>query len=411
LQIPMAYLIGKRLNGERLGLIFAGLVAASPMLIEFSLELRMYSLVALLALLQVWSFMLVLERNSLARWSLFALIALIGVYTHLHYWLFLIGYVLAFIRERRTLPMWQGMLTLGLIVALYVPNIPNLAVFAQVRGGYYTVHLPSALPKLLAAVTVGYNYLELGELGAGRPVTWMDILENLPLVLLALLPALVVFSALLRLHLRRPWPWVLSLVHERFTVPAVLALLATAVTRQYWLQPKYIIFVAPFALLLLAVGYLEIQRTWLRRATALFTAAVWVIALLHYWNPQEYGRREDWRSAAHLLRESMTPRSALVVVTGGYGLLTYYWPAAPSRWQMVYVPNMRSPSAHFVYSLQERLKGRSDVYYLWYDIQQNALDPRDVLLHSLDHIGTRLGVYHFNPRFKLYHWRLPQPRG
>jgi uncharacterized membrane protein len=58
LQIPVAYVVGKRLGGEKLARVLTILIAASPILIEFSQELRMYSLVTLIALVQVWLLLL-----------------------------------------------------------------------------------------------------------------------------------------------------------------------------------------------------------------------------------------------------------------------------------------------------------------------------------------------------------------
>jgi uncharacterized membrane protein len=68
-QIPLAFLVGKKLRDESLGLLLAVLVAASPMLIEFSQELRMYSMVAAIALVQAYVLLLMLEKFSWTRWA------------------------------------------------------------------------------------------------------------------------------------------------------------------------------------------------------------------------------------------------------------------------------------------------------------------------------------------------------
>lgn len=191
----------------------------------------------------------------------------------------------------------------------------------------------------------------------------------------------------------------------------LLALVASAVTHQYWLQPKYVIFSAPFALWFLAFGFQALPGRLIPALTAVLGAVVVAISLAHFWNPADYGRRENWREVSHYLRDHITPGSVVIVVPGTYWLMDYYWPAAPAYRVPVYVPDIERPAVSFVQRLRSRIQGKSDVYYLWWDIRQNIVDPRDVLLHSLDYMGVRADTQHLNPRFKLYHWSLNRPQG
>ena len=179
-------------------------------------------------------------------------------------------------------------------------------------------------------------------------------------------------------------------------------------THQYWLQPKYIIFVAPFALLFIALAWESMTRRWLRVVTLTAGLIVLLFALLHYWNPEQYGRREDWRGLSTELRRDMTPASALLVVPGGYGMIGYYWPEGTKRYDVVTVKPLSEVTPGFIESLRERLRGKSDVYYVRFDTQQNLEDPADVLPQALNCLGARRTVTQYNPRLRLYHWDLPQ---
>jgi len=405
-QIPVAYFLGARLGGERLARVFAVLVAASPMLIEFSQELRMYSLVGLLALLQALAYLRMTERPTLWRWLMFIVIALLGVYTHLHYWLFLAGFGLAFFIERQDNPLLKGWGALAGVVLLYLPNIPNIRRFAEVRGGDYVVHLPSALPKLIAAFTLGFNYIEFGGSAQGRPVGAGDVLYNLPVMLLAAIPALIIVWFLIRLHLRKTMSRTVTLSHCWFTIPILLAFAACVVTKQYWLQPKYVIFSAPFALLFIAEAYLAISPVMLRRVTAAFGIAVCIIALLHFWTPTRYGRREDWRGAAHTLMERLHTDTPLLLLPGNYGLLGYYSSEVAHLGQIVNVNRIAQDPA----SLTEMYHG-SQIYFLWNDVRRLETDPDDIVLRALEQqLGAPSDVTQFNPRMKLYHWTTHSPR-
>jgi uncharacterized membrane protein len=408
LQIPVAFRIGDLLGGRRLATAFGVLIAAAPMLIEFSQELRMYSLVALIAMLQVWALLVLLEKQTWWRWGVFVLVALAGIYTHLHYWLFLGGVCLSLLRERKTLPLGRSIAAMAVVVLLYVPNIPNLQTFVAVRSNEYSaVHLPSAIPKLVAAVTVGFNYFALAQSAAGRPVGLADLSRNMLLVLLAALPAALLFWSYLRLPWHEKTSRSLALCYELFAVPVLLALIATVVMKQYWLQPKYIIFVAPWALLFIALAYLAVPHTLLRRGAAALGAGVLLVALLHYWNPQAYGRRENWRAACAMLRTATGPRTALVLLPEGYPLLKYYWPKAGTRMQLISVPPQSAPDSALLQTVRDSLAGKESVIYLRWDVVQNGADPHDVLLKTLDRIGTRTETTQFNPRLIAYRWRLP----
>ncbi|MDD5088145.1 MAG: glycosyltransferase family 39 protein [bacterium] len=407
LQIPVAYSVGRRLGDERLARVFAVLIACSPMLIEFSQELRMYSLVALLALLQLWAALRALERPTMLRWIAFVAVAAAGVYTHFHYWIFLAGFVPAFIRERKTVPAWQGLAALAATALLYLPNLPHLVRFLAVRGGEYAVHIPSAIPKLLTAFTLGFNYFVLGEQGVGRAVGMGDLARNLPLALLAGAAAVLVLVPLIRIHAREWRDRALHWAHELFTLPAALALIAMLLTHKYWLQPKYLIFSVPFALLFVALAFRSLERVWLRRAVTAMGAAILLVALLHVWDSAHYGRREDWRGLTAYLQKQYEPSSALFALPGNYGLLAYYWPECRSLLQLADVPEGNQYSEDEINRLQARLTTKQRVFYIRWDTVQNLSDPHDALPHALNDIAVAPArITAFNPRFALYEWRL-----
>lgn len=401
LQIPLAYLVGRKLRDEQLGLLLAVLVAASPMLIEFSQELRMYSLVAAIALAQAYVLLLMLDKFTWWRWTTFVLIAVAGVYTHLLYWLFLMGVALTFLRMRNQVSIFKSWGALAATVLLYLPNVPNLMKFQESRGGEYHMHFVSAIPKLLAAFTVGFNYFDLGEQGAGRAVGTGDLISNLPLAVLALAAASVIIWKLVWLHGRTEERRLLWFGHELFTVPILLATIASAITGKYFLQPKYLIFSLPFALLFLALAFDDIRNAHGRKTVAVLGAVIAVIALLHYWKPEIHGRKEDWRTAAEVLSTSVSDSTALVLLPGHYRLLSYYAPGIEKHWEQL---DVQSNSAATSERLAELARSRREIYYLRHDVVQNLRDPDDELVSELNKSGKTLSVTQLNPRFKIYRW-------
>src|SRR5205807_3463374 len=79
---PAAFLALRRFGGSRAALAATALVAASPMLVWYSLDARAYSLLVLLSLISIWATSLVLERPTPRRFLGWALAAAAVVWTH-----------------------------------------------------------------------------------------------------------------------------------------------------------------------------------------------------------------------------------------------------------------------------------------------------------------------------------------
>jgi mannosyltransferase len=179
--VPVAYGAAHELAGQRAGLIAAALVAVNPQLIFYSQEARAYSLLALLATLSFWAF-LVARRDTgnrgLALWALASAAALL---TH---------YFAAFvvIPEALLLLLWRR------------PRLPAAAAAAAVAA------VGAALVPLAVSQSDGrtdwISDFSLGERLRGAVKMSLtgeyDPTSNLQLTLLALVLAAGVFAGLRR---------------------------------------------------------------------------------------------------------------------------------------------------------------------------------------------------------------------
>ncbi len=427
LQIPVGYKLAERLAGARAGLVFAALLALDPMLIEFSQELRMYSLVPLVALLQAWAFVEVVartaeERPVLGAWVGFVLAGVVGVYTHFHYWFLIAGFGFAMLRRRRELDLKQSIWALAAMVVLYLPNLPNLMRFQREAGGaphLLATDLPSALPKLLVACTVGFNYFVLPDLGLERAVRLSSLAPNIALAILVGVPTVLVCWQLFKLCMtRRPGP-IFWLGFELFAVPSLVSFCAVVATHKNFVHPKYMVFSAPFVPLLLSAGYLAAKQRSTKLALAVTSVCVFAVAILHFNEPEKYGRREDWRGAAAYLRAAMgsdsvllrlsSPGSAQPVPSGGppRSLWEYYAGDLGSRAESVVLPRPDATPEDLAPVVERLTRNKHDVYYLWSEIGRNFDDPNDVVLAGAREVLINEQKRQFNPRFILYHWRKP----
>ncbi|MEI7559962.1 MAG: glycosyltransferase family 39 protein [Actinomycetes bacterium] len=139
LAIPVGFWAGWRLFSKRAGLILATLIAVSVFLTQYAEETRMYSLVALLALLTTAMFCLAFvqrRRGWIAGFSV-SLAALL--YTH-GWGLFfgigcgLAGIYLAWLAEDRRPLIRDGLIGFGATAILFLPWLPTLMFQAAHTG-------------------------------------------------------------------------------------------------------------------------------------------------------------------------------------------------------------------------------------------------------------------------------------
>lgn len=138
--IPVAYFAGKRIGGPRVGWITVVLIATSPFAIRYSFEVRMYSLVTLLALFAFLALLRLFDRPTVLRALLLALVVALGMYTN--YWaIYLaiaVGIGLLCIvwrgRDEWRRPAWFAIGALALAALAFVPWLPTFLYQSKHTG-------------------------------------------------------------------------------------------------------------------------------------------------------------------------------------------------------------------------------------------------------------------------------------
>ncbi|MGQ9666639.1 MAG: glycosyltransferase family 39 protein [Anaerolineae bacterium] len=172
LLVPLLYLVGRRLFGPWAGLAAALWGAVAPLHVVVSQTARMYSLLALLALLSLWLLVEAWQRGGW-WWAGYALVALAMLYTHnwgLLLWACQNGFVLwMWVRRRpafrRLLPWLGSQMAVGL---LYLPwflillrQLPIIAVLPFVPVPSPGEKLAQLASDLLAPWPMGLLWLAL----------------------------------------------------------------------------------------------------------------------------------------------------------------------------------------------------------------------------------------------------------
>lgn len=134
LTVPLAYLLGRTLFDRDVGLLGAALLAISPLHIRYAQEARSYAMMACLSILGLYLFWRAAEGETRRWWTGFAVVAVLGLYTHLFTLLSLgvIGILGLFIlvQRRGTPHVWRFarryVVSLAVIALCYAPLISFL---------------------------------------------------------------------------------------------------------------------------------------------------------------------------------------------------------------------------------------------------------------------------------------------
>ncbi len=132
LTVLFVYLLGAAMFNTDTGLFAAILLAINEFHIGFSMESRMYGLVALLALVGFLSLYKALqhETRGYTWWTVFGLSSVAGLYTHNFYVFVLLAFAFIFLFHILTVEKMLGKILMGtltaiLVVVAYIPWIPS----------------------------------------------------------------------------------------------------------------------------------------------------------------------------------------------------------------------------------------------------------------------------------------------
>ncbi len=296
LAVPLIHSLTRRIfpTLPSLALLAAVLTATSPYLIWYSQEGKMYSLVLVLALLSMDRYLAALERGGWQRWLLYVAVTGTTVYVHFVAALLVPVQIVSFLlmgSETRK-ARWRGWLgSMGLLVLPYLPllrwQVP--LALSPAETGYAFAPLHKMLVSLFASYSLG---------PAAGSLTWAAFL------FVALLLAAWLLWREDRSHLAS-----LGILTGWLCIPVLGLFLVTLIRPMY--TARYLIFVLPAYLILLAVGLVAIARRSRLLAGPLL-AALLVSNSLMVWRQAATPMRADFRAATEYVASRMSRHDLLI---------------------------------------------------------------------------------------------------
>jgi hypothetical protein len=308
--IPLTYALGRRLMGQAAGAFASLLVATSPYLVWYSQEVKMYTLVAALALLAIYALRRAVDGGGAGWWATQVIATSLALYTHILS-AFLIPvqmlfFVLWWPRSRRR---WAGgLISFSLLTLPYLPLVIWQAryVFTPRETGFPRYTLQEMALTLLRRWSTG---------ASGANWIWGAIILGASTVL-----------GLIFLSIQKPNPLrrrtALGLV-----IWATLPLLGIWFVSRW--QPlftdRYLIWSTPAFYLLTAGG---MSFLWQRGRWPMvpLMAATLVVFCGNLWLQATTSMKSDFRSAAAFMEEHYADGELIIfqIPHGRYTFDYYY---------------------------------------------------------------------------------------
>jgi mannosyltransferase len=306
----LTYLLGRRLITANVGLVAALLVTLSPLFINHAQEIRMYTQSTCLGLMGTLLLVEALHRPSTAivyGWAGFRFLALVT--TPLNLFLLLPDCLMIAWRYREKPGIYwaflQGLFLMGLAWAAFA--IPLLMV---------------AIPKFMGGVAISGG-VESGTVAIDRPGLFEVVFQ---LTCFTVWPfgrpnsnaiyGLYQFHAVISLgvlgaaFLNRQRSLEVRWLTAWAILPLIPLFLVSQFSRNLWVD-RYLILVAPYVMILLATGFMQIWKKW--RIAALMITLISLLATAggfqRYYTVLD---REDWRGLVQLIETQEQPNDVIV---------------------------------------------------------------------------------------------------
>ena len=270
--IPMAYVVGKKLYDRNVGIISAILVCVSPLLIYYSIEIRMYMMVTFLALVSM-NYLLDYEEKGDKK----SLIKLLTANTLIPYLLiggivFYIGQFISYliyllVTQKENVKKIGEYLTYQVYqLILLVPYFAIAIYYAVQRSKFIMFHIPPL--EFMHFVGNLQNYFG-AKVGALFWVNYMPIYINFAFFVTVIIPIIYFINALIKAFKEKNSKLLMVFLT---VIIAYLIILISGFMKVIVIVPRYTIFIVPFVLILASVGFSKLKKWHVALFLIFFTA-------------------------------------------------------------------------------------------------------------------------------------------
>ena len=263
--IIMTYVLATYALGRKsIGLFAALLVTISPFMNWYGSEARMYTMLAFMSVLHLFFFVKVLRSSGSARWILWTVTAILGVYTHYFFIFVLLSEFIAAIMLRKK---YIGLhLVRNVIIGGAIAGLSLLPWLIYV----YSLGFASNTQPALAEPSAGDLFDTYAQFVFGFQVSTVNTL------IISLWPIAVLLAFFALQRSRRKIPAEMTIFVLLATVPVLSAFIISITIKPFFLS-RYLIIALP-PLFIFIAWLLTRYRRWIARTVSV--VLVIVIGLL-----------------------------------------------------------------------------------------------------------------------------------
>jgi 4-amino-4-deoxy-L-arabinose transferase-like glycosyltransferase len=326
--IALIYLIGKQLMSRRAGLIAAALMAVSPLHINHSQEVRMYTLLTFCTLLSTYILVLLVREWSWKKGVGYVIAAYMALLTHpLTIFLFVPHGLYALLHWRKDRAhVLRVILCMLAAVLLWVPWLPQVMKFGD---GYMQTQSWAEAEKLSPEhIPLLWGQFMYGEWNR------LSYADKIMLRYMHYAYAAGVTLAVMGVWFagrRRKEFWLMGFWA---LMPLVLMIVLSTMLDRAW-PPRYLIYTSPAVFLLLSYPLARAPKK-LVPVMLLILLALPAMRLQRYY---ENTLHPQWRQAAAYVENTASPSDTIYIYKPPNRFLFEYYHKGNLKWKTVGKPN------------------------------------------------------------------------
>ena len=300
LSIPLFYIFGALMYSRRVALFATLIYSLSPMMNWYGNEIRMYSLLTLVTLINQYFFVKLFRDSTTPKksaWVGYTISALFGIYTHYFFFLTLATQAIFYCVHRKLFhpsAIWRGVLSGTIILAAIAPWIIYVYELGKISNSEPLLPKPSTIDI--------FNTFSQFMFGFQT--------DPINTVLVSLWPISVL---LIFLSLRKSTRVSTDTIYMVYSLilPNVLLFVASFIISPVYLS-RYLIFTAPYLYLLLSWLFSTYTPRVESTAKVLFVGLV-VLTLVIELASTQTPTKEDYADATEYLNTHATTRDVIAV--------------------------------------------------------------------------------------------------
>jgi len=304
--VPLIFSLGKRLFGQRAGLLAALLLGLNAYHIRYAQDARSYAMFVFFAVLATWLLIKNLQEPSSAQWELYGFVCALTAYCHFFGTMLVPAHVIPLLFWKKDQIPWRKF-TRGLLVfgAMTVP----IVIFV-LKTGYSPISW---------APPMNFNsLLALGVIFSGNDGRLLLALDVVAIGITLIMARRTSKSDTDKSAIRG-----YALIFSWLITP--VAMVAACSLFKPMLVPRFLSFCLPALLLLVAAGISKCQPAALAWGLCIAITVCSMFGVINYFQYDLEGNRQDWRSlTSYVIDHSRPGDSIFFFYAAGEAPFDYY---------------------------------------------------------------------------------------